>query len=146
VATSRTSMRVKAVISPSKQSRLPVKRGPAYRFPHQINDLVPSLGHPEKVKVTAELMEAVPLARAVLIHCALRGVTITYGELSIAIDRLVYPQSMKSLLDLLTVEGYRLGEPLLASLVVKRSSRESGDKWNKADNHQCRQECYGWTW
>jgi hypothetical protein len=81
------------------------------------------------VKVTPRLAETVPLARAALLLVAQLGRTVTYKQLSVAVDRRYSPRSLGNVLDLVSVDCRLRHEPSLAALVLRGDTNEPGDGW-----------------
>lgn len=79
------------------------------------------------VRVTSHMHEALSRMRAALIATAQAGATTSYGSLMEATGKPYLPQGLGRVLDVLTVECARRGEPSLAALVVRRAEREVGD-------------------
>ncbi|WP_141714112.1 hypothetical protein [Micromonospora inyonensis] len=73
------------------------------------------------------MQETLPIMRGVLISVALRGQTITYKELSIAIDQRYHYRQLGDLLDVLSQDCFDHDEPSLAALVTRGDTREPGD-------------------
>ncbi|MFD0783843.1 hypothetical protein ACFQZ8_07935 [Micromonospora azadirachtae] len=72
------------------------------------------------------MQEALPITRGVLISSALRGETITYKELSIAIDQRYHYRHLGDLLDILSEDCDQHGEPSLAALVTRSDTSQPG--------------------
>jgi hypothetical protein len=79
--------------------------------------------------VTPLLAETVPLARAALLTAAQLGRTMTYGQLSAAVDRRYVPVSLGNVLDLVSYDCQLRQEPSLAALVIRGDTNEPGDAW-----------------
>jgi hypothetical protein len=79
------------------------------------------------VTVTPTALECLPRVRDRLVEAAQAGETVTYGELREELELPYLVQGMGRLLDLLTEDCSRRGEPSLASLVVNASTGEVGD-------------------
>lgn len=79
------------------------------------------------VTVTPTAVACLPRVRARLVEAALAGETVTYGELREELDLPYLVQGMGRLLDLVSEECARRGEPSLASLVVNALTGEAGD-------------------
>ena len=81
------------------------------------------------VTVTPTASACLPRVRQRLVEAARAGETVTYGELreELALPYLV--QGMGRLLDLVTVDCSRRGEPSLASLVVNAATGEVGARY-----------------
>jgi hypothetical protein len=79
------------------------------------------------VTVTPTAAEWLPRVRDRLVEAAHAGETVTYGELREEVGLPYLVQGMGRLLDLLTEDCSRRGEPSLASLVVNASTGEVGD-------------------
>lgn len=79
------------------------------------------------VRVTAHMHEALARIRAALIATAQAGATTSYGSLMAATGQPYLPQGLGPVLDVLTVDCARRGEPSLAALVVRRAEQEVGD-------------------
>lgn len=90
------------------------------RYPaFKVGDLVPIPWRTNRsVKVTPRMLEALKRARAVLIGIALAGETITYTNLSVAIDRLYPARNMGRLLDLVSLDCNLRNEAYTLPLVV----------------------------
>lgn len=78
------------------------------------------------ITVTDTAFECLPRVRDRLIEAALARETVTYGELREELKLPYLVQGMGRLLDLLSEDGFRRGEPSLASLVVNASTGEVG--------------------
>ena len=78
------------------------------------------------VTVTATAFECLPRVRARLVEAARAGETVTYGELREELGLPYLVQGMGRLLDLVSVDCARRGEPSLASMVVNASTGEVG--------------------
>lgn len=86
-----------------------------------------------EVTVTEERLMTVALARAAVAAVAITGQTITYGELATALDDRFSYRNPGVILDLLSLDCIRRGEPSLAALVVQASSRRPGDGYVHGD-------------
>ncbi|QGN45813.1 hypothetical protein GKC29_02380 [Micromonospora sp. WMMC415] len=73
------------------------------------------------------MQEALPIMRGVLIFVALRGGTITYKELSIAIDKRYHYRQLGDLLDVLSQDCFDHGEPSLAAVVTRGDTSQPGE-------------------
>lgn len=92
------------------------------------------------IKVTPLLAETVPLARAALLAAAQLGETVTYGQLSTALDRRYPPISLGAVLDLVSHDCQLREEPSLAALVIRGDTNEPGDAWSgdaAAEQERC---------
>ena len=78
------------------------------------------------VTVTATAFRHLPAVRDALIEVARKRETITYGDLKADVGLPYRPQGMGRLLDLLTVDCSRRGEPSLAAVVVGGKTGEVG--------------------
>lgn len=87
------------------------------------------------------MLDAVMRMRAALIIAAQRRSTVTYQELSTAIDGLFVRQALGRPLDLLSEDCVRRGEPSLAALVVKNSTGRVGSAFVGDDGSQ-RELCF----
>ncbi|MGK5442153.1 hypothetical protein ACSNN7_10075 [Micromonospora sp. URMC 105] len=86
------------------------------------------------------MQEALPIMRGVLILVALRGQTITYKELSIAIDKRYHYRQLGDLLDVLSQDCFDHGEPSLAALVTRGDTSQPGEAFigdAKAEQQAC---------
>lgn len=91
------------------------------------------------IKVTTLLAETVPLARAALLAAAQLGGTVTYGQLSAALDRRYPPISLGAVLDLVSYDCQLREEPSLAALVIRGDTNVPGYAWiGDADAEQRR--------
>ncbi|WP_433017599.1 hypothetical protein [Kribbella sp. CA-294648] len=97
--------------------------------------------HGIEVRVTDHMYRALRLLRPVLIDVARGSGTMTYGEASTACDDAYLPRGMGRLLDVLSVDCERRGEPSLAALVVSKAHGEVGDSF-VGDAETARNECY----
>ena len=79
-----------------------------------------------EVRVTPHMGEVLPQLREVLVEVARRRATVTYGELSLALDHAYLQQGLGPVLDVLAVDCARRGEPRLDALVVRRAGGEVG--------------------
>lgn len=86
-----------------------------------------------EVIVTEERLMTVALARAAVAAIAVIGQTITYGELAKALDDRFNYRNPGVILDLLSLDCIRRGEPSLAALVVQASSGRPGDGYADGD-------------
>jgi hypothetical protein len=77
--------------------------------------------------VTEMAVDSLPLVRAYLLGVARAGGLVTYGELVRDLQLRYSPQGVGVLLDVLSVDCIAREEPLLAALVVRGSTLESGD-------------------
>ena len=66
---------------------------------------------------------------------------MTYGQASTACEGAYIPQGLGPLLDVLSVDCDRRGEPSLAALVVRKDSFEVGDSF-VGDAAASRADCY----
>lgn len=82
------------------------------------------------VTVTDTAFECLPRVRDRLIEAAVARETTTYGELRNELDLPYLPQGMGRLLDLISEDCLRRGEPSLASIVVNASTGEVGDDFD----------------
>ena len=78
------------------------------------------------VTVTPTAFECLPRVRERLVEAARAGETVTYGELREELGLPYLVQGMGRLLDLVSVDCLRRGEPSLASMVVNASTGEVG--------------------
>ena len=78
------------------------------------------------VTVTPKAIECLPRVRDHLIELAQRHETITYGDLVSTLQLPYIPTGLGRLLDLLSVDCERRGEPSLASIVVGSTTGEVG--------------------
>ena len=78
------------------------------------------------IKVTKMQADVGPRVRDELIEVARRGDKITYGELKAAAHLSHPPNGMGRLLDVISEDCFRRGEPSLAPLVVNAETREVG--------------------
>ena len=76
--------------------------------------------------VTHTAFECLPRTREFLIGLAREGATVTYGELREHLRLPYAPVGMGRLLDLLSEDCDRRGEPSLAAVVVNRTTGEVG--------------------
>jgi hypothetical protein len=76
--------------------------------------------------VTATALECLPRVRAFLVEVARSGETVTYTELQDQLDLPYGVNGMGRLLDLLSEDCIRRGEPSLAAIVVNASTGEVG--------------------
>jgi len=76
--------------------------------------------------VTQTAFDCLPRTRDFLIDVAREGLTVTYGEVKGELDLPYAPNGMGRLLDLLSEDCARRGEPSLAAIVVNRSTGEVG--------------------
>ena len=83
------------------------------------------------VRVTDHAYASLPRVRERLVEAASAGETVTYGELREELDLPYLVQGMGRLLDLLTVDCARRGEPSLASLVVSAATGEVGSGYGR---------------
>ena len=95
------------------------------------------------VRVTPRMYEAVARARDELIEVAAAGGTMTYGELARAIEGAYLPRGMGRMLDVLSEDCFRRGEPSLASLVVQKDSGEVGSAFVGQAQAE-RERCYAY--
>ena len=98
------------------------------------------------VTVTPLAWESLPRVRERLVEAAAARETVTYGELreELALPYLV--QGMGRLLDLVTEDCTRRGEPTLASLVVNATTGEVGDDDGRSAAERARVYAWGgWT-
>ena len=79
------------------------------------------------VTVTDTAFEHLPDVRDYLREVARRRQTVTYGRLKADLDLPYLVQGMGRLLDLLSEDCRRRGEPSLAALVVNQATGEVGD-------------------
>jgi hypothetical protein len=93
------------------------------------------------VRVTHNMFHALSLLRPALIDVARHRDTITYGEGSLAAQGAYLPRGMGPMLDVLTVDCQRRGEPSLASLVVTKSGGEVGSAYGSGAAAE-RGRCY----
>jgi hypothetical protein len=93
-----------------------------------LHEKVPMKGR--NVTVTETAFSCLPEVRDHLIRVAKAGATITYGDLQAALDLPYRPQGMGRLLDLLSEDCFRRGEPSLASIVVNASTGEVGSDFD----------------
>jgi hypothetical protein len=93
------------------------------------------------VNVTSLLAETVPLARAALLAAAQLGRTITYGQLSVALDGRYPPIALGNVLDLVSYDCQMRREPSLAALVIRGDTNEPGDAWI-GDAHAEQKLCF----
>lgn len=82
--------------------------------------------HGRVVRVTPNMFQALSRLRPFLVGVARRGNATTYAEASAATDGAYLPRGMGPMLDVLTVDCMRRGEPSLAPLVVSKSAGEVG--------------------
>lgn len=78
------------------------------------------------VTVTETAHACLPRVRAHLVEVASAGETITYGELRQELSLPYLVQGMGRLLDLVSEDCFRRGEPSLASVVVNAGTGEVG--------------------
>lgn len=81
---------------------------------------------PEPVMVTPHMLAALERMRAALLVVAMRGDTITYGELAVATGGAYFVRNFGRALDVLTQDCLHRDEPSLAALVVTKGSGEVG--------------------
>ncbi len=93
------------------------------------------------VRVTPLMGQVLPRLREVLVGVAGRRATITYGELSAALDHAYLQQGLGPVLDVLAVDCARRGEPRLDALVVRRAGGEVGPGFD-GDAARDRQACW----
>lgn len=92
------------------------------------------------VRVTDRMFTALRVLRTRLIEAARNGQTVTYQEAAAVTDNAYHPQGLGRLLDILSVDCQRRGEPSLAALVVQKRSGEVGHAFvGDADSE--RSEC-----
>jgi hypothetical protein len=92
------------------------------------------------VRVTAHMHEALVRMRPALIATAQAATTTSYGSLMAATGEPYLPQGLGRVLDVLTVDCARRGEPSLAALVVRQAEREVGDGYTgdaRAEREAC---------
>lgn len=123
--TSRTT-----AVTASPQSAF-VADGEPSRCDHPFMALMLRLGEKVTVKgrnltVTPTAFDCLPRARDVLVEAALARRTVSYTELKERADLPYAQNGLGRLLDLLSEDCFRRGEPSLASLVVNRSTGEVG--------------------
>ena len=94
-----------------------------------------------QVRVTQLRFESLRLLRPFLISVARNGTTITYGEASQAINENFFARGMGTLMDILSLDCQRRGEPSLAALVVRKDKGEVGYAF-VGDPALTRQACY----
>lgn len=82
------------------------------------------------ITVTDTAFECLPRVRDRLIEAALARETVTYGELRGELGLPYLVQGMGRLLDLLSEDCFRRGEPSLASIVVNASTGEVGEDFD----------------
>ncbi|MBD8061048.1 hypothetical protein [Oceanitalea stevensii] len=82
------------------------------------------------VTVTATAFDCLPRVRDRLIEAARTRETMTYGELRNELALPYLTQGMGWLLDLVSEDCFRRGEPSLASLVVNASTGEVGSDFD----------------
>lgn len=78
------------------------------------------------VRVTQDAYDYLPAIRDELIQVAAARETITYGELKARLQLPWAPNGMGRMLDLLSVDCLRRGEPSLAAIVVGQQTGEVG--------------------
>ncbi len=107
------------------------------RLPAKMNDVGLKLRLGEKVAmkgriitVTETAFGCLPGVRDHLIEVARSGSTMTYGDLRSDLGLPYRPQGMGRLLDLLSEDCFRRGEPSLASIVVSGSTGEVGSDFD----------------
>ena len=93
------------------------------------------------VRVTPNMFQALSRLRPALIDVARRRDTITYGEASLATQNAYLPRGMGPMLDVVTIDCTRRGEPSLASLVVTKSGGEVGSAYGAGAVEE-RRRCY----
>jgi hypothetical protein len=69
------------------------------------------------------------------------GLTVTYGQLSIAVDGRYPPIALGSVLDLVSYDCQLRREPSLAALVIRGDTNEPGDAWI-GDAHAEQKLCF----
>jgi len=79
--------------------------------------------------VTQTAFDCLPRTRDFLIEVARSGLTVTYGKLKGELDLPYAPNGMGRLLDLLSEDCDRRGEPSLAAVVVNATTGEVGDDY-----------------
>ncbi len=79
------------------------------------------------ITVTDTAFECLPRVRDRLVEAARARETVTYGELREELQLPYLVQGMGRLLDLLSEDCFRRGEPSLASIVVNASTGEVGE-------------------
>lgn len=94
-----------------------------------------------QIRVTDNMYNALLLLRPALIQTARASATMTYGQASEVCERAYIPQGMGKLLDVLSVDCERRGEPSLAALVVRQDAGEVGDSFI-GDAKAARLDCY----
>ena len=82
------------------------------------------------VTVTPTAFDCLPRVRERLIEAARTRETVTYGELREELGLPYLVQGMGRLLDLVSVDCLRRGEPSLASMVVNASTGEVGAEFD----------------
>lgn len=79
-----------------------------------------------RITVTQTAYDSLPKVRHHLIRIARATETTTYGQLVSDLDLPYLPRGLGRLLDLLSEDCFRRGEPSLAALVVSDSTGEVG--------------------
>lgn len=89
-----------------------------------LNEIVQYKGR--RITVTPTAFECLPLVRGYLLRVARTGGTVTYGEVRSDLGLPYAATGMGRLLDLVSIDCFRRGEPSLAALVVSASTGEVG--------------------
>ena len=97
-------------------------------------------GNVVEVRVTQHMYDSLCLLRPALKEVARQSTTITYGK-ACEVMSAYSPQGTGDLMDVLSVECQRRGEPSLASLVVRKDTGEVGYAFS-GDPARARRECY----
>ncbi len=82
------------------------------------------------VRVTQDAYDYLPSIRDELIQVAADAGTVTYGELKDRLQLPWAPNGMGRMLDLLSVDCQRRGEPSLAAVVVGQRTGEVGQDFD----------------
>ena len=112
-------------------------------FRYHLRQQVNSPARNKNIYVTELMLEALPVMRGVLIQVALRRETITYKQLSVALDRRYHyhQDALGDALDVLSEDCFAHDEPSLAALVVRNDTSEVGYAF-VGDAVAEREECY----
>ncbi|MEV0268373.1 hypothetical protein AB0H43_06300 [Hamadaea sp. NPDC050747] len=102
--------------------------GQSSHFRYHIGQKVHSTARKKDICITELMLETLPVMRGVLIQVALRKETITYKQLSVALDRRYYPYQgvLGDALDVLSEDCIDHDERSLAALVVRGDTSEVG--------------------
>jgi hypothetical protein len=95
------------------------------------------------VRVSPLMVRVLPRLRALLVDAAMRGATLTYGEVALALDHAYLQQGLGPVLDVLAEDCARRGEPRLDALVVTAARGEVGPGFG-GDAARDREACWSY--